>query len=68
MAVKVSLTGVKRTGELKEFTREYWTKATLFRKSKHFRTVTYLNEKCILKNGESIYLPLEIEKLETIYI
>ena len=64
MAIKV----IKRTGELKEFTREYWTKETLFRKSKHFRTVTHLREKCILKNGEIIYLPLETEKLKTIYI
>lgn len=59
---------IKRTGELKQFTQEFWTKETLFRKSKYFRTITRLKEKCILENGEIIYLELPTEKLEIIYI
>ena len=59
---------IKRTGELKQFTQEFWTKATLYRKSKYFKTITCLKEKCILENGEIIYLELQTEKLEIIYI
>lgn len=57
----------ERTGKIKEFTQEYWSKETMFKKSKYLYSDVYLREKCILNDGTIIYLPLENEKLEIKY-
>ncbi len=58
----------QRTGELKEFVEEYWSKATRIKKSKYLYRVAYLKEKCIMDDDTIQYLELEREYLPIKYI